>query len=62
MGHGFEDECAWHGGLCGEIALDPGVHEGDVFDADGAFPVFPFNDAVDEEEGISVWNHVDDLI
>ena len=54
LGDGFDHEDAGHDGVVGEVALEVGLVDGDVFDGDDALLALHLDDAVDEEEGIAM--------
>ena len=54
LGDGFDHEDAGHDGVIGEVALEEGLIDGDVFDGDDALLAFHLEDTVDEEEGVAV--------
>ena len=61
LGDGFDHEDAGHDGVVGEVALELGLVERDVFDGDDALLALDLDDAVDEEEGIAMRQEGHDL-
>jgi hypothetical protein len=61
LGDGFDHEDAGHDGVVGEVTLEVGLVDGDVFDGDDALLAFDLEDAVDEEEGVAVGEEGHDL-
>src|SRR5271157_1649997 len=61
LGHAFNDQNPGHDGRAGEMALEKRLIDGDVLEPDNAFLALDFQNAVNQQERITMWKKAHDI-